>query len=145
MFDFERKALVWAWGQNEISGPHDATVLANGNFLLFDNGVRRGWSRAIELDPVTKRIVWEYNGDKKFFSLGNGTAQRLPNGNTFLAISYMAELREVTPAGELVWRFVSTETLPTEEIATLPRARRYGRRFIDALLADEPAVTALSD
>ena len=49
--DWKARRLVWAWGQGEISGPHDATRLENGHVLLFDNGLARGWSRVVEVGP----------------------------------------------------------------------------------------------
>ena len=41
IIDWDAKKLVWAWGPDEIIGPHDASMLENGNILLFDNGLRR--------------------------------------------------------------------------------------------------------
>ena len=64
--DWKTKRIVWSWGQDEISGPHDATLLANGNVLLFDNGLGRDWSRVIEVDPFTREIVWEYRAEGMF-------------------------------------------------------------------------------
>jgi hypothetical protein len=60
LLDLEAKKLIWAWGPGEISGPHDATLLPNGNVLIFDNGLSRRWSRVVEVDPRTDRLVWEY-------------------------------------------------------------------------------------
>lgn len=97
--------LVWSWGHGELSGPHDATMLDNGNVLIFDNGVSRGWSRAVEVDPISGNIVWQYTGNKELFTLGRGSAQRLPNGNTLLAISDVGQLIEVTSQGEVVWEY----------------------------------------
>ena len=36
------------------------TMLASGNVLVFDNGVWRGYSRVIEMEPATSEIVWSY-------------------------------------------------------------------------------------
>jgi hypothetical protein len=45
--NWPRQELVWAWGQGEISAPHDASWLRNGNILLFDNGVASKRSRVV--------------------------------------------------------------------------------------------------
>ena len=41
---------------------HAPTPLPNGNLLIFDNGTLRGYSRVIELNPLTEEIAWEYDG-----------------------------------------------------------------------------------
>ncbi len=106
--------LVWAWGQGELSGPHDAQVLESGNILVFDNGLEPKRSRILEIDPLTKRIVWQYQADppRSFFSRARGTCQRLPNGNTLVADSDNGRAFEVTPAGAIVWEFKSPHAEP---------------------------------
>ena len=103
VIDTEREEVVWSWGQDQMSGPHDATVLDDGNFLVFDNGLGRGWSRVIELDPLERRIVWEYRAPEGFFTATRGAAQRLANGNTLVTDSEAGRAFEVTPDGEIVW------------------------------------------
>lgn len=104
IFNWDTRELVWAWGQGEISGPHDAVVLKNGNILLFDNGLSRGWSRVIELDPLTRQIVWQYNAPDPpdLFTESRGANQRLPNGNTLITESDSGRAFEVTREGEIV-------------------------------------------
>jgi hypothetical protein len=108
VFDWSRHRVVWSWGQDQISGPHDAQVLENGHILLFDNGISRGWSRAMEIDPLTEEIIWEYHGQppESFFTVGRGSAQRLPNGNTLVAESDRGRAFEVTTDGQVVWEFI---------------------------------------
>jgi len=60
----------------------------------------------VELDPVTKRIVWEYKR-KDFFSLKRGASQRLKNGNTLITESDKGRVFEITPDGVIVWEFYS--------------------------------------
>ena len=100
---------VWAWGQGEISGPHDGSWLDNGHILVFDNGISRRHSRVVEVDPLTRKIVWEYRAPvpEDLFSRTNGAAQRLPNGNTLVTDSNKGRAFEVTPAGEVVWKYVN--------------------------------------
>jgi hypothetical protein len=46
--------------------------------------------------------LWTYSGD--FFTRGQGSVQRLPNGNTFLNESG-GDMYEVTADGEVVWEY----------------------------------------
>ena len=106
------RRVRWHWGDGEIEWPHNPTLLDNGNLLIFDNGSFRGWSRVIELDPVTRHIVWEYKGDppESFFSSSRGSSQRLPNGNTLITDSMPGRVLEVTPEGDIVWEFFEPRT-----------------------------------
>ena len=87
--NWPRQELVWAWGQGQVSAPHDASWLRNGNILLFDNGVASKRSRVVEVNPSSREIDWEYDGGQtgSFYSAARGSAQRLPNGNTLVAVS----------------------------------------------------------
>jgi hypothetical protein len=120
IFDAEARRVLWAWGQGELSGPHDAQLLPGGNILLFDNGLERGWSRAVEVDPRRDRIVWEWRTDppESFFTASKGSVQRLPNGNTLLAESDRGHVVEVGGDGSVVWHFVN----PEREVANRPLA-----------------------
>ena len=124
IFDWTRKRMVWHWGRGEISGSHDATVLASGNILIFDNGLQRGWSRAVEVDPLSREIVWEYRAPnpEDFWTESRGSSQRLANGNTLLAESDRGHALEVSPDGELVWEYWH----PGEDsrVATITRIKR---------------------
>jgi hypothetical protein len=118
-----------------------------GNILIFDNGSGAGYggliggltdtvtgkklgtfpnkfrdfSRVVEINPVTKQLVWEYkqpkptfdkNGDgrtlgneKKFYSSVTSGAQRLMNGNTLICEGDTGRVFEVTRKGEVVWEY----------------------------------------
>ena len=134
VINWESRELVWAWGRGEIIGPHDATPLENGNILLFDNGLGRGWSRVIELDPRTERIVWEYRAPESFYTASHGAAQRLPNGNTLITESTKGHAFEVTPDGEIVWEYYSPHLNEREHRATITRLYRYDADLIERLL-----------
>jgi outer membrane protein assembly factor BamB len=102
----------WDDGSQKMFGNHCATPLDNGNILLFDNGSERPQarrSRAIEVDPKTGEIVWEFASrhTNSFNSHRQGAVQRLDNGNTFITSTHGGHLFEVTPDGEVVWEFVS--------------------------------------
>lgn len=133
----ETGELLWEYGLGEILGQHDATVLENGNILLFDNGLSRGWSRAMEINPNTKEIVWQWAAPEKeaFYTAGRGAAQRLANGNTLLLESDRGHAVEITVQGEVVWEYFQ----PSENgrISTLVRMKRYPRSYLGDLLSHE--------
>lgn len=74
-----------------FSAQHSATILPNGNLLLFDNGNFHvpHFSRAVEykLDQSarTATVVWSYRNNPDIASIFWGNAQRLKNGNTFIS------------------------------------------------------------
>jgi hypothetical protein len=135
--DWRRKRLVWWWGRGELSGPHDASLLANGHVLIFDNGLGRGWSRVVEVDPASRQIVWQFRADppESFHSSALGGAQRLPNGNTLIASSESGEAFEVTAAGEVVWKFATPHKNEKGQRRTFVRMKRYEPELVDPLLA----------
>ncbi len=136
IIDFADKKLVWAWGQDELEGPHDATLLDNGNILLFDNGVTRSVSRVVELNPRTRSIVWQYPpaGATPFFSLSMGAAQRLPNGNTLITDSNHSRAFEVTREGETVWEFINPDQNDLGMRSVITSMKRYPIEWVDAII-----------
>jgi len=111
ILNVEKEELIWQWGPGELRMPHHPTMLKNGNILIFDNGWERKFSRIVELNPVTRKIVWEYKADQpeEFFSLKRGANQRLPNGNTLITESDKGHVFEITRDGKIVWEFYSPE------------------------------------
>jgi len=109
--DVEKEELIWSWGPGNLSRQHHPTLLEKGNILIFDNGIKRYYSRIVELDPLTKGIVWEYkaNSPYKFYSSGRGSSQRLPNGNTLITESNKGRVFEITRDGRTVWEFYNPE------------------------------------
>lgn len=136
IFIIDRKTgdIVWQWGEGEIVGQHQPTMLANGNILMFDNGwgpPMRGWSQVIEMEPLSGEIVWRYRTDPAtdFWSPVGSGAQRLPNGNTLICAMNWSEpgrIFEVTPEGEIVWEYWNPES------ESFYRAARYAN--------DSPAI-----
>lgn len=135
--DWESQGLIWSWGKGELGGPHDATLLADGNVLVFDNGLGRTWSRVVEVDPRTDRIVWQYKADppEAFFTAALGGAQRLANGNTLIANSHAGEAFEVTREGEIVWRFLTPHKNDRGQRAAIVRMKRYDAALVEPLVA----------
>lgn len=124
----ENRKVVLPAPVNQISGQHDAHIIPEGlpgagNLLVFDNQGEGGYppaklgitsgSRVLEIDPVKKEIVWEYTGDLSggpawgFYSSFISSARRLPNGNTLIDEGRSGRFFQVTPAGEIVWEYVS--------------------------------------
>ena len=110
----------WKVGYDVLSQQHDPTLLDNGNLLVFDNGTHpkdrpyRTFSRVLEIEPLTKQVVWEYRDApwQNFFSPLMGTARRLPDGNTFINEGLFGRMFQVTPEGEVVWEYVSPHYYP---------------------------------
>ncbi len=92
-------AIMWRFGGSDddfsltgneiISHPHHATILSNGNLLLFDNGVTKTpkQSRIAEFNinenTMTADLVYEYTETGRYFDI-MGSAQKLDNGNYFI-------------------------------------------------------------
>ncbi len=113
---------------DQLSGQHDAQIIPEGlpgagNLLVFDNQGEAGYppvalgvtsgSRVLEIDPVSKTIVWSYSAETSnaagwtFHSPFISDARRLPNGNTFVDEGINGRFFQVTRAGEIVWEYVS--------------------------------------
>ena len=106
--------ITWELGYETLAQQHDPNMLPNGNVLIFDNGSHRRdaglpFSRAIEVNPATNEIVWEYadNPAYNFFSSYISGARRLPNGNTLITEGQFGRMFQVTPEGEVVWEFIN--------------------------------------
>jgi hypothetical protein len=151
ILDAKKEELKWGWGPGILERPHHPTVLNNGHILIFDNGrPQRGYSRVVELDPVTKEIVWSYEADPResFYTADMGASQRLPNGNTLITESGKGHVFEVREDGETVWEFWNFEVGKTGKgkgkRATLYRMMRYDDGYLRKPLGDKPTETARS-
>jgi outer membrane protein assembly factor BamB len=148
IIDKETSQIVWE-GTHDYKGgmahAHEAEMIEKGlpgagNIILFDNGLftrhrtHTGQSFIIEMNPLTKEIVWIYEtegyANLKFFSKSMGTQKRLPNGNTYIAEDNTGRLFQVRPDGEIVWEYVNRggTTRPsvvpydfTPQLRTMPR------------------------
>lgn len=80
---------------SNLCGPHTASVLANGNILIFDNGqycwpevpqrgeLTRVVEYSVDESARTAELVWSYS-QPDAVALSGGSAQRLSNGNTMI-------------------------------------------------------------
>jgi hypothetical protein len=143
--------ITWRWGPEQLLGhQHCARVLDSGNVLVFDNGLHRKpfkqgdpheissfeASRAIEVNPATDEIVWEYiDPVHLLYTNFCGSAQRLPNGNTLICESRTGTLYEVTYDKKVVWKYISPFTIHRPSIfgwsesKLIFQAHRYGVDF----------------
>jgi hypothetical protein len=131
----------WRLGPEVLAQQHYPNLLPNGNILVFDNGVHRAntpftFSRVLEIEPATKRTVWSYQDQPpfNFYSPYESSAQRLPNGNTFICEGVFGRLFEVTPDGEAVWEYINPYFGGTGLLGEnnwLFRAFRYSREEIE--------------
>jgi hypothetical protein len=127
--------VLWAWGEGQLEWPHQPTMLQNGHILIFDNGIKRKYSRVVELNPVTEAIIWEYKAEipEDFYSYDRGSAQRLPNGNTLICESNKGQVFEVTVDGEMVWKWLSP-MVGEKNRETVYRMTRLPEKQVDRLL-----------
>jgi len=130
----ELRKLGWIIGQHHFHMIPKG-LPGEGNLLVFDNGgeggygvpnpasatgnnnARRDYSRVLEFNPLTLEIVWQYtpleagfllfSDASKFYSSYISSAQRLPNGNTFITEGSDGRLIEVTPDHEIVWEYIN--------------------------------------
>lgn len=129
------KEVVWSMTDRSWGHQHHAEMLPNGNITIFANGMNNLYqplhSRAIELDPQTKGMVWQYVDPQRwmFFSPVMGGVQRLENGNTLICESLNGRVFEVTPERDIVWDYVSPMFHPVPVLHgpgnALFRAYRY--------------------
>jgi hypothetical protein len=137
--DKDSGEIVWAWGPGTLSRQHATIVLENGHMLCFDNGRDRRASAIWELDLLTGKIVWSYEGNEKapFHAAALSNAQRLPNGNTFICSGSRPDhgrLFEVTPEGEIVWDFQNPYAEHAEGEKIVYRAYKYPPEMIEPFL-----------
>ncbi len=130
--DLEKETTYWA-ESNLWHRQHQPTLLDNGNMLVFDNQGLKNASSVLEIDPVTRKILWSYRGgeDGTFYSETCGSCQRLPNGNTLITESDPGRAFEVTLDKTIVWEYVNPNRAGKnkELIATLFEVTRLEHDF----------------
>jgi len=129
VLDSEDLTVSWSFGPGVLDFPHTPRITDTGTLLVFDNGFHRGWSRVLELDPLTGETVWTYEGEPResFFSRTRGSAQRLENGNTLICESEKGRVIEVTPDRQVVWEYWN----PIEDGSRRRRLYRADKRLLE--------------
>ncbi len=163
----------------QIIGPHHVHLIprrlpGEGNVLVFDNGGRAGYgapnpgsptgrhnalrdySRVIEFDPVTQKVIWQYparrpgpggpTGENVFYSSFMSSAQRLPNGNTLITEGDYGRIFEVTTDGETVWEYICPFHSKIMSKGKVYRAYRLPYEWVpQAGLPEEKALTRIDN
>lgn len=134
-----KNGALWGAG-HELAHQNGATIINNGNLLLFDNGLHPpnidfGYSRVLEINPESKRVVWIYQNScwSAFYSSIMGGCERLPNGNTLICESTSGRIFEVTHNQEMVWEYVNPyyyEVPYLGKTNIIFRAYRYGPEYV---------------
>jgi hypothetical protein len=142
-------AIVWQYGQNgvvgngdnQLSNPNAAELLANGHILISDENN----NRAIEVRHTTpSHIVATFTAHGTVS--GVAFASRLANGNTLLTDSNNNRIVEVDPFDNPVWQYL-TNTRPGSNPSPLPtRAVRLanGNTLISDQFNDQVIEVSLS-
>jgi len=147
-------------GDQTLDYQHDphwipAGLPGEGNMLVFNNGNTRRYSSVDEVilpydgsggytwpspgepfGPVAATWTWQDSPVDSFFASLISGVQRLPNGNTLINDGPVADFFEVSPSGEIVWRYVSpmgsggpVDQGTTPPLANVFRAYRFGADF----------------
>jgi Arylsulfotransferase (ASST) len=120
-------AGIWHKGQ------HSAKLLNNGNILVFDNFYTNTLSRVIEFNPLSRKVIWDFQNPKdRFFSGLIGECYRLPNNNTLITESTNGHTFEITPDKKIVWDFYNPHRAgkDNELIAVTYQLERLDRNTI---------------
>ncbi len=135
IIDKKSGEFAWKLGYDVLAQQHDPSMLDNGHVLVFDNGTHRKnialpFSRVIEVEPQTNRILWEYHDDPlyNFFSPYISGARRLPNGNTLITEGMFGRIFQVTSEKEVVWEYVNPHFHPApmgSQVNAVFRANHY--------------------
>jgi hypothetical protein len=105
-------------------GQHSVRLGSDGRITMFvNNEACPGGlcSSLVELDPITGQRTWTWRADppESFHSLIAGSVERQPSGNYVASWSPAAgqlEMFEVTPEGEVVWRWTRPSGLEQGEL-----------------------------
>jgi len=128
--------LAYGYGDSQnrkLFGPHFAHWIPKGlkgagNIMIYNNGLGRKANYSSvdiiipEIDPqgryrlsdasgyLPEQPAWTYKNIQDstlFYSKIMSSAQRLPNGNTFICEGTKGKLFEIDEAGEIVWEYVN--------------------------------------
>ena len=137
VIDKGTKKFIWERRDRSWGHQHNPELLKTGNITLFANGmindVQPVHSRAIEMDPTTGEIVWQYKAPQSwtFFSPVVSSVQRLTNGNTLICEGLTGRVFEITQEGNLAWEYISpyfNDIFPNDGASNLLfRAYRYNK------------------
>ncbi len=141
IIDKKTKKFVWSHRERNWGHQHNAEFLNNGNITFFSNGMNNDVlpprSRAIEFNPTTGEIVWEYQAPQSwtFFSPIVSSIQRLHTGNTLICEGLTGRIFEITTKKRLVWEYINpyfNDVFPNDGPSNiLFRAYRYAPNSLE--------------
>jgi hypothetical protein len=127
--------ILWYYVPEKGNQIHTPTMLENGDILMYLNASCKNnidSSSVIEINPLTKKVVWQYN--EKFPNpqprCSHGSCQRLANGNTLIS-NISGYIYEVTSDKKIVWQWYTSDT------KHLYRAYIYTKEQLKWLLNEE--------
>jgi hypothetical protein len=162
---YDGDTILWRFGgkhnQFALSGDslwfshqHNVRRIDNGDFTMLDNGNDHSfhdanagpYSRACEYqldeNAKTAKLVWQFDEGKTDTSTSQGSVERLPNGNTFIAWgqnnyyqSFGPAMTEVRPDGSIAFEMSLGYPYVTYRAFRLP-ANTPG--FMDAVSQSAP-------
>jgi hypothetical protein len=144
VIDQKTQHVVWGWGPGTLDHPHSPVMLPDGQILVFDNGLERGWSRLVKVDPSRDEVTWTYEGHPRgeFYTAERGFIQPLPNGNLLVTLSGNGQAVEMTMDGAIVWEFYHPQ-LEGNQRRAIYRMIRYPEAMVAPLLG-APAETTIA-
>ena len=152
LIDRETKLVKWA-----LTGlflrQHDPDLHPDGTISVFDNRTARGqfnmasrtvepqsfgYSRLLRFDPVTQRILWQFQGSREepFYTSVQGDHQILLNGNVMAVETEAGRIIEIDPAtNEIVWEWFNVVERGERKdlVGRVTRAFRYGADYPEFL------------
>jgi hypothetical protein len=115
-------------------GQHSPQFIDDGSLVMFDNmgnlSDQGGLSRVLNADPVTGKVLWEYDGmnDDPVYSSYNSSVDPLPNGNVLVTATSAGRIFEVTRDKQIVWDYRAPERLTADGETRIP-SLFSGKRF----------------
>lgn len=152
----EKGDLVYRFGNPEAyggEGPRlfyrqhypnllEGNIPGEGNVLVFSNTHYADYAAVVEIalpSPLTlgvlPTVVWEFSDPQLSSAILSG-AERLPNGNTLIAVGTQGSVWEVTPDKEVAWMFQGKGVSEGGPPRRMWRAYSYAK--------DSPAIQAIT-
>jgi len=122
LIDKESKEITASISANgSLSGQHDASLLENGNILVFNNNAGNNKSEILELTK-SDELIWQYSND--FYSDHISGVYRLESGNTIICSGVEARFIEITPQKEEVWDYTAISN-NSNRVSEIFKIRKY--------------------
>lgn len=110
LIDRQRRQVWKFGGDGIIDRPQMSQMIGDVGVLICDTNRHR----VIEVDRVTREVVWQFGKTDSTDVLGHPRcALRLTSGNTLICDQQGAQVIEVSPDGDVVWRAGGWEKLNT--------------------------------